>query len=62
MAVGSRGIEPLGYRTARDFKPTDAALLPNGDVLILSRYFKLLGGFKARLERFPPPPSTAIPC
>ena len=44
-------IEPLGYRTARDFKPTDAALLPNGDVLVLSRYFKLLGGFKARLER-----------
>ncbi len=46
-------IEPLGYRTARDFKPTDAALLPNGDVLVLSRYFKLLGGFKARLERIP---------
>ena len=45
--------EPLGYRTARDFKPTDAALLPNGDVLVLSRYFKLLGGFKARLERIP---------
>ena len=46
-------IQPLGYRTARDFKPTDAALLPNGDVLLLSRYFKLLGGFKARLERIP---------
>ena len=46
-------IEPLGYRTARDFKPTDAALLPNGDVLVLSRYFKLLGGLKARLERIP---------
>ena len=27
--------------------------LPNGDVLVLSRYFKLLGGFKARLERIP---------
>ncbi len=46
-------IESLGYRTAQDFKPTDAALLPNGDVLVLSRYFKLLGGFKARLERIP---------
>ena len=46
-------IQPLGYRSARDFKPTDAALLPNGDVLVLSRYFKLLGGFKARLERIP---------
>ncbi len=51
--VGEGGVEPLGYRTARDFKPTDAAMLPNGDVLILSRYFKLLGGFKARLERIP---------
>ena len=50
--VGEK-IEPLGYRTARDFKPTDAALLPNGDVLVLARYFKLLGGFKARLERIP---------
>ncbi len=48
-----REIEPLGYRTARVFKPTDAALLPKGDVLVLSRYFKLLGGFKARLERIP---------
>ena len=51
--VGNGRIEPLGYRAARDFKPTDAALLPNGDVLVLSRYFKLLGGFKARLERIP---------
>ena len=34
-------IEPLGCRTARNFKPTDAALLPNGDVLVLSRHFKL---------------------
>ena len=51
--VGEGGVEPLGYRTERDFKPTDAATLPNGDVLILSRYFKLLGGFKARLERIP---------
>ena len=51
--VGEGGIEPLGYRTERDFKPTDAATLPNGDVLVLARYFKLLGGFKARLERIP---------
>ena len=51
--VGEGGVEPLGYRTERDFKPTGAATLPNGDVLVLSRYFKLLGGFKARLERIP---------
>ncbi|MDD9992792.1 MAG: esterase-like activity of phytase family protein [Rhodospirillales bacterium] len=49
--VGDGTVDAFGYRTARDFKPTDAAVLPNGDVLVLSRYFKLLGGFKARLER-----------
>ena len=46
-------IEAFGYRPAPGFKPTDAALLPNGDVLVLSRYFSFLGGFKARLERIP---------
>ena len=51
--VAEGSVELLGYRTERDFKPTDAATLPNGDVLVLSRYFKLLGGFKARLERIP---------
>ncbi len=51
--VGDGKVDTFGYRTARDFKPTDAATLPNGDVLVLSRYFKLLGGFKARLERIP---------
>ena len=61
--VGNGGTEPLGYRTARDFKPTDAARLPNGDLLVLSRYFKLLGGFKARLERIPAGvPSEPVPC
>ena len=47
------GIKAIGYRPARGFKPTDAALLPNGDLLVLSRYFSFLGGFKARLERVP---------
>ena len=51
--VGKSGIEAWGYRTAQGFVPTDAATLPNGDVLVLSRYFRLLGGFKARLERIP---------
>ena len=51
--VGNSRIEALGYRTAHDFKPTDAAVLPDGDVLVLSRHFKLLGGFKARLQRIP---------
>ena len=41
----------FGYRPAPDFKPTDAALLPDGDLLVLTRFFSLIGGFKARLER-----------
>ena len=61
--VGDGKIEAFGYRTARDFKPTDAATLTNGDVLVLERYFKLLGGFKARLERIPAgSPSRRAPC
>ena len=49
--VGDGGIEALGYRTAPKFLPTDAAALPNGDVLVLSRHFTMLGGARARLER-----------
>ncbi len=51
--VGEGGSEALSYRPARKFKPTDAALLPGGDVLVLSRRFSLIGGFAARIERIP---------
>lgn len=51
--VGPGGIEALGYRTAPNFLPTDAATLPNGDVLVLSRHYSVLGGARARLERVP---------
>ena len=51
--VGENGIAALGYRTAPNFLPTDAATLPNGDVLVLSRHYSLLGGARARLERVP---------
>ncbi len=51
--VGEGGSEALGYRPAPRFKPTDAALLPGGDVLVLSRRFSLIGGFAARIERIP---------
>ena len=43
----------MGYRTAPKFLPTDAAALPNGDVLVLSRHFSVLGGARVRLERVP---------
>ena len=51
--VGGEGIEALGYRPAPGFKPTDAAALPDGDVLVLSRSFSVIGGVKARVERIP---------
>ena len=49
--VGAGAVEPLGYRTAPNFLPTDAAVLPNGDVLVLTRHFTVLGGARVRLER-----------
>jgi hypothetical protein len=36
-----------------DFKPTDAVAMPNGDVIVLERYFRPLIGPKARLQRIP---------
>ncbi len=51
--VGEGGSEALAYRPAPRFKPTDAALLAGGDVLVLSRRFSLIGGFAARIERIP---------
>ena len=51
--VGEGGSEALRYRPAPRFKPTDAALLAGGDVLVLSRRFSLIGGFAARIERIP---------
>ena len=53
VGEGEGGIEALDYRPAPGFKPTDAAVLPNGDVLVLSRSFSVIGGVKARLERIP---------
>ena len=49
--VGGGGIEVLGYRTAPNFLPADAAVLPNGDVLVLTRHFTVLGGARVHLER-----------
>jgi hypothetical protein len=40
-------------RGAGGFDVTDAATLPDGDVLILERYFSFLGGLKARIRRLP---------
>ena len=50
--VGARA-DALGFHTAPKFLPTDAATLPKGDVLLLSRHFSLLGGAEVRLEGIP---------
>lgn len=41
----------LSYRARRGFKPTAAALLPDGGVLVLERRFTLLGGLSVRLVK-----------
>ena len=41
----------LGYPKHGAFKPTGAARLPGGDIVVLERCFTLLGGLAARLVR-----------
>lgn len=43
----------VGYATVGSFRPTDLALLPGGDVLVLERRFSLIGGAGARLALVP---------
>jgi hypothetical protein len=43
----------LTYRPHGAFRPSGAALLPDGDVLVLERAFSLLGGLRSRLVRLP---------
>lgn len=43
--------KPFQYRLGDWFKPTAAAELPNGDVLVLERRFSVATGFDARLMR-----------
>ena len=50
--LDARGAARLAYARSGEFDPTDAATLPNGDVLVLERRFTgLIGGFAARLTR-----------
>ena len=41
------------YQVDGGFQPSDMALLPNGDVLVLERRFNWLSGLAIRLRRFP---------
>lgn len=45
--------QPFRYVAADGFDASDAAALPNGDLLVLERAFSMLGGFRARLVRVP---------
>lgn len=46
--------EPLAYAAHGEFKPTDAAALPDGGVLVLERRFTgIIGGLSARITRIP---------
>lgn len=45
--------QTLTYRTAPRFRPTGAAALPDGGVLVLERRVSLLGGWASRIVRVP---------
>jgi hypothetical protein len=47
-AAGARSVA-LRYRPPRGFRATDAALLPDGRLLVLNRRFRILSGFAAVL-------------
>lgn len=47
------GWQSLWYFRAAPYEPTGAALLPDGDLVVLERRFSLLGGLAVRLARVP---------
>lgn len=49
--VGGPSPGEFSVRRSGDFDITDAALIPDGDVLILERYFSWLGALKMRIRR-----------
>ena len=48
---GANGWASLSYRGKAPYRPTDAATLPNGDIVVLERRASILGGFGARIVR-----------
>ncbi len=45
------GWDVMTYRTHDGFRPTGAATLPGGDVLVLERYFTVRDGVRIRIRR-----------
>ncbi|MFN8721797.1 MAG: esterase-like activity of phytase family protein, partial [Rhodospirillales bacterium] len=50
---GPDGWARFTYLAAPGYRPTDATVLPGGDVLVLERYFSLFGGLAGRVVRVP---------
>jgi hypothetical protein len=44
---------PFRYRPGDGYRPTGAATLPGGDILVLERRLTMLGGFTARIAQLP---------
>lgn len=52
--IGREGDwKSFGYRSDPLYQPSDAAVLPDGDLLVLERHFSLLLGLKVRLVLVP---------
>ncbi|HSW38882.1 MAG TPA: esterase-like activity of phytase family protein [Acidobacteriota bacterium] len=51
--IGGPKPGTFSVRRTDDYDITDAALLPDGDLLMLDRKFSLLGGVAARIRRLP---------
>lgn len=54
-AVAGTAMRSLGYRAPPGYRLTDAALLPDGRLLLLNRRFSLFEGFAAKLVVAPLP-------
>ncbi len=49
--VSSTSVQDLWFQPPANFAPTDAATLPNGDVLVLLRYFSAIDGVAIKVHR-----------
>lgn len=59
VLANERAASPLTFKPPHNFAPTDAALLPNGDILVLLRRFSLVDGVAAKIIRIDQ--STVLP-
>ncbi len=63
--IDENGPYPVSYETRDGYVPTDMALLPDGDVIAVERYFNLLTGVRARIciiERESIAPGATLIC